>query len=643
MTSTFRSAGPWLAVLSLVCAAAPSAHAGDRYALLVGVKVYNKNELHNLAYTENDVTELAQVLRDAGYKRVVLMTQSAALAEGDSDLQPTSDNIRAQLKGVLDGRKPDDTVLIAFSGHGVQLKKTGKNYFCPMDARQANPDSLISLPDVYDQLSACKAGAKVMFVDACRNDPQANLDKGGGRPEVELPSNTRPQDVPAPGGVAVVYSCSATQTSFESDRLKHGIFFNFVIEGLKGKAANERGEVGLSGLVQYVTDQVPDQVKSDVGPERTQVPQAINNITGSLTLLTVKVTVHPTPPDGGEKSARARIDQGREHLKQHENEQALASFGAAIELGPKNAEGYVYRAEALYWLHEYDKALENCNQAVDLAQESDVKALAYAIRSKVYLARGQEDEGGADAARAVGLAPDSAQANIACCLARRVKGELDKAVAYGQKAVRLEPTSAEAQDWLACAYDDNNDRAKALAGYNEAIRLDPKFARAFRHRGFLSFPDEDKEIADFAEAVRLDPKDDSAFCELAACWVVKKDLSKAKANFDEAIRVNPKNDRAFYLRGLMVWEENGDLDKAMADYDEAIRINPKESMSLYHRGNIWKAKGDLDKAIADYTEAIRFHAGNGDSINALLARADAYDMKGEHEKANADRERYNKK
>src|SRR5437867_11707999 len=86
---------------------------GKKYALLVGVKQYRKGELTNLKYTENDVNDLSGLLEGAGYK-VVLMTQTNAAA-ADLDLMPTAENIRRELKTLLDPerRGTGDTMLLA--------------------------------------------------------------------------------------------------------------------------------------------------------------------------------------------------------------------------------------------------------------------------------------------------------------------------------------------------------------------------------------------------------------------------------------------------------------------------------------------------------------------------------------------------
>src|SRR5262245_51868613 len=99
-----------LVVLAGLAAAAPAAgptsRLGEKYALLVGVRQYNPNELRNLPFAERDVETLAQVLLQAGYRKenVTLMTHKTGAR--DADLLPTAANIRAQLQLLLRDRQP---------------------------------------------------------------------------------------------------------------------------------------------------------------------------------------------------------------------------------------------------------------------------------------------------------------------------------------------------------------------------------------------------------------------------------------------------------------------------------------------------------------------------------------------------------
>jgi formylglycine-generating enzyme required for sulfatase activity len=264
---------------------------GEKYALLVGVHEYDPNELRSLPYTEPDVVELAQVLRDAGYQRVVLMTQ----AEGAQHARflPLAKNIRAELKGLLEDRDPEDSVVVAFAGHGVQFRDARTSYFCPMDAKLADPTTLIALDEVYRDLERCGSEFKLLLVDACRNDPQS--DNARASSLVRLESVTRPKLAKPPGGVAALFSCSEGEKAYENARLKHGVFYHFVIRGLRGEAALDRdGQVELDELARFARKRVPDFVKEEYGPDVRQMPVLRGEIRGLPVLVSLE---RSRPPD----------------------------------------------------------------------------------------------------------------------------------------------------------------------------------------------------------------------------------------------------------------------------------------------------------------------------------------------------------
>jgi formylglycine-generating enzyme required for sulfatase activity len=251
--------------------------AGRKIALLVGVRVYRGDAgLGNLKYPENDVNALGELLqKQLGYKTVVVMTQGRGAF--NAELLPTADNIEVNLKALLEDCKKGDTVLVALTGHGLQLPDGEREeaYFCPMDACIKEGKNLLPLGKVNKLLEGCKADVKLLLVDACRNDPTgkgAGVDRKGLAP------------LPAPRGVVALYSCSDGQQSFESDAFRHGIFLHYVIEGLKGKAANRRGEVTLDSLTDYLVDEVPTRVRTEISLRARQVPKRVNDFSGKLVL-----------------------------------------------------------------------------------------------------------------------------------------------------------------------------------------------------------------------------------------------------------------------------------------------------------------------------------------------------------------------
>ncbi len=257
---------------------------GKQYALLIGVSKYDPNQLYDLPFAANDVSKLAETLiNKATFRkdRVILMTYDAG--SKNRLRSPTARNIRRQLKGLVQLCEKDDTILIAFAGHGIQFAGETKNYFCPTDADLSDRKTLIDLEkEVYSALDKrCKARVKLLFVDACRNDPRTRQARS--RREIDLRKLNQPQTVTLPRGMAAFFSCKAGQQAFEHKDLKHGVFFHFLIEGLSGKAANRTGQVTLGGLKEYVRDEVKTYAFSKFS--EVQIPELRENSTDTIVLI----------------------------------------------------------------------------------------------------------------------------------------------------------------------------------------------------------------------------------------------------------------------------------------------------------------------------------------------------------------------
>jgi hypothetical protein len=114
-----------------------------------------------------------------------------------------------------------------------------------------------------------------MILDACRNAPE-------GRAHADNPltpayprgfhSDVRTRAVTA---FATLYATAVGARAYEYKERKQGYFTWELVEALKGKAANERGEVTLAGLVKYLQDNVPKRVLLDLGAGKDQRPFAI--------------------------------------------------------------------------------------------------------------------------------------------------------------------------------------------------------------------------------------------------------------------------------------------------------------------------------------------------------------------------------
>lgn len=312
-----------IAAFVLHCAVCPG---GERYAVVVGVASYRSGQpLPKLSYAENDATKLAKTLQDGGYL-VTLMTQSRGRSKGNEVFTPMCDYIRDQLDAVLDNPNltKDDVVMLAFAGHGVQydsIKSGSRFYFCPADADIRNLKSadgvsernhLLDLTELYARLKRCKAGGKLLLVDACRNDPtKRSLTRS-------LASNTLPPLPPPPGGTAAFFSCSANQKAFEDRDLKHGVFFYHVIQGLTGAADSSTsdepadGNITLAELAQHVSRKTYDFVLAKYKGSK-QAPELKGEFRLTVPIIDVGGRKAPPkhlpgkkPPAGSEIALRSR-------------------------------------------------------------------------------------------------------------------------------------------------------------------------------------------------------------------------------------------------------------------------------------------------------------------------------------------------
>ena len=234
-------------VLAGVCARSED---GRRLALLIGARECRDPRLHQLWFCEDDIHGLAGVLQtlDFAPENIAILSGQAVREKKSDAFQSTLANMRAALLKLCADATPADTVLFAYSGHGVQFKRDGRIFFCPIDSTLDNTASLFSLEELFRILKTnCKAKTKLILIDACRNDPT----------DARPLSAVSPADPELPSGCAVFFGCSRGQGSFETGLLWNSVFYHVVIQGLGGAARDVAGEITVPSLEDYLAREVP--------------------------------------------------------------------------------------------------------------------------------------------------------------------------------------------------------------------------------------------------------------------------------------------------------------------------------------------------------------------------------------------------
>jgi Skp family chaperone for outer membrane proteins len=246
--------------LMFVVASAGIAGADEKFALVIGVSGYpSYPEDGRLRYTDDD----------AEYFKWFIMSPEgrdfpAANVRTLLNQQATRENIYRELDWLSNRVTSADIVYIFFAGHG-QPDKTDRVYLMPYEGNPTSPavhgiraDTFIE--DINARISPRQL---VLFIDACYS---ASIFSPGGAARLGTDENVSKAIRDKWASVfakqaaqrMAFLSTASQQKSWEDDKLKHGLFTWFLVEGMRGAAdVNPRdGLITAGELRRYVLDRV---------------------------------------------------------------------------------------------------------------------------------------------------------------------------------------------------------------------------------------------------------------------------------------------------------------------------------------------------------------------------------------------------
>jgi RNA polymerase sigma factor (sigma-70 family) len=153
-------------------------------------------------------------------------------------------------------------------------------------------------------------------------------------------------------------------------------------------------------------------------------------------------------PQGNPQDAAAYLKRGRTYLNRGNYDQAIADFNQVLQLDTKSAGAYFSRGRANKLKGNYEQALADYNEAIQINPQM---VAAYVNRGQIYNMADRSDDAIADFNQALLLDPE------------RPIPYLDRGVAYGAKS----------------------DYGKAIADFGSALALDPNFSPAYNNLAWL--------------------------------------------------------------------------------------------------------------------------------------------------------------
>ena len=226
-----------------------------KYALIIGNNKYDDSKLAGLKTPAADSQALAKILDDQTI---------GSFDEVTPLINQTETQVRRAISTFLTNKKPDDLVLLYFSGHGV-LDDRGRLYLALKDT-QVNllKATSISSSFVADEMDSCRSKRQIFILDCCHSGAFARGTKG------EQKAITETTFEGSGFGRVVLTASDSTQYALEGDQVikqtELSLFTHFLLEGLKTGEAdlNNDGHISLDEWYDYtygrVISETPRQV-----------------------------------------------------------------------------------------------------------------------------------------------------------------------------------------------------------------------------------------------------------------------------------------------------------------------------------------------------------------------------------------------
>ena len=192
-------------------------HAEERIALIIGNSKYQ--ELGILNNTINDARAIEKSLKNIGYKTTTIFDGSET-------------NIRKGIKKFAIDSEQAQVAVVYYAGHGAQIN--GENYLLPIDLEAPKRESDIQLSSIKidDIVNSLKSKIKVIFLDACRDNPviAKNLARGRGSYRGGLAPTVNNYNEANTGGIFIAYATDSGNVALDGEGQKNSPFAESLVK-----------------------------------------------------------------------------------------------------------------------------------------------------------------------------------------------------------------------------------------------------------------------------------------------------------------------------------------------------------------------------------------------------------------------------
>lgn len=290
-------------------------------------------------------------------------------------------------------------------------------------------------------------------------------------------------------------------------------------------------------------------------------------------------------------------------IPEQETTKTLEEINQLLENSPDDPELYFQRGVYYYEREEFEPALQDFYQAVNI--------------DDTYI---------------------DAYINIAYILIKQEKYE--RAITVLSKIIEADQTDAEYYSIRGTVYYLLNKNNKALQDYNMALTLDTENADLYCDRAELlaELQRYEEAIPDYNKAIELDSSNAKYYNSRGHTYFLLSNHKEALTDFNKAITLQPDCAQYYYSRGgnFLIMDN---IPEGLADINKAIQLDNTEGRFFLARALVYYKKQEYPKALQDYETAYRLCEAAKNNASMKLAREGIDKIKGLQSKASKQNKR----
>jgi tetratricopeptide (TPR) repeat protein len=574
-----------------------------RKALIIAVSEYTY--LSQLSFCKEDGLQMYKTLKRNGYQ----IPKNRKLIQG----QLTFRKLHGEIIKFFTEAVAEDTLVFYYSGHGVP----DSDFNIYLASSQTNPVKPIGTGFQFGQLTDAmnqSDSTRIVTILDCCHGGELKLHKGDEIASVRMAASIvkrRSKKLTPAEGKCLLSSSLGSQKSYELTEKNLSIFTYYLLEGLQRALEND-GSITVSSLAKYVygkfmqlsAEERQGQkpiAKTEGGGDITIIDPPPNGIKAGDTELKLFSTIRPIPSTlTADDKYSEYIDDANSYYDNEDYANSRESWDKAIIVQPKNYYPYYRKADCLFKLKEYNKAI-NCYEL----------ALGTKGGDKVLRTKALKNKG----------------------VALYFRKHYNKAKICFDEILQIEEHNHDFLFYKGLALSGLKKYDEAIQCFDEVLRLSPGHEEALRNKiqaqvnlqnqksiklyrqgnAFIDKENFDKGIESFVNALEINPSNDDArrkrdtlisIYPNSKAWyqkgneLIATDSPKAFECYQEALKKDPHFEDARKRRDTLLLQSSNPLY-------EYFNVKPDDAPSWYKKGNEFLGTNDFPIARRCFQEALQ--------------------------------------